>query len=85
MIFIQLNEKNIEPWSLHLAYVRFNLYKNRDITIWQLGLHTEWITTKGEAKDTEAEARESAAEAAILCLEMVCSVYLIDITYNKTC
>jgi hypothetical protein len=45
--------------------------------------HTEGITTKGEAEDTEAEARESAAEAAILSLEMVCSVYLIDITYNK--
>jgi hypothetical protein len=40
MIFIQLNEKNVEPWSLHLAYVRFNLYKNWDIKIWQLGLHT---------------------------------------------
>jgi hypothetical protein len=45
--------------------------------------HTEGIITKGEAKDTETEARESAAEAAILSLEMVCSVYLIDITYNK--
>jgi hypothetical protein len=45
--------------------------------------HTEGITTKGEAKDTKAEARESAAEAAILSLEMVCSVYHIDINYNK--
>jgi hypothetical protein len=38
--------------------------------------HTGGITTKGEAKDIEAEARESAAEAAILSLEMVCSVGL---------